>query len=176
MSILYCTSAARQQVAKSLPATPENHGRTWTVQLLTELRNDYIKGCMLHELCVKYGRTVDSVVAKLSTMELITFDPITGSYMRSDHVQLIEPKQSPQPKKAEPMTNNTTPLQNLTLLFGNDIKKCSESDLLNVIVKCQNEINSFANIPRNKWTEKRAVELKAAIEAAVTELDTRVEE
>lgn len=176
MSILYCTSAARQQVAKTLPETPENHGRVWTVQLLAELRENYMNGCMLHELCTKHGRTVDSIVAKLSTMELIKFDPITGNYFRSDDLQPHDPTKFPQPKKAEPMTNNTTPLQNLTLLFGNDIKKCSEPDLLNVIVKCQNEINSFANIPRNKWTEKRAVELKAAIEAAVTELDTRVEE
>lgn len=176
MSILYCSSAARQKVAKTLPATPENHGRVWTPQLLTELRNDYIKGCMLHELCTKYGRTVDSVVAKLSTMELITFDPITGDYMRSDHIQLIEPEQSPRPKKEEAMSNNTTPLQHLTLIFGNDIKKCSEADLINVIIKCQNEINSFANIPRNKWTGKRELDLRTAIDAAVTELNTRVEE
>jgi len=71
------------------------------------------------------------------------------------------------------MSKTTTPLQNLTLLFGNDIKECSEADLISVIVKCQNEITSFNSIPRNKWTEKRATELKTAIDAATAELDTR---
>jgi hypothetical protein len=173
MSILFCSYSNLQQVAKQLPDRPANHGLIWTADLLNGLRDDYIKGCMLHELCVKYGRTADSIIGKLSTMKLITYDQITGAYMRN---VLIEPNQTSQPKKEETMSKNTTPLQNLTLLFGNDIKECSEADLLSIIVKCQNEINSFASIPRNKWTEKRAVELKAAIDAAVAELDTRVAE
>ena len=181
MSKLFCSPTAMKNVAKQIPDTPENHGRIWTVLAMQQLRDDYINGCLLHELCVKQGRTVDSVIAKLSAQQLIEYDPCTGNYYRSSTIPIVEPKnETPQAKPNEKeetiMSNETTPIQNLTLIFGKDIKSCSEANLINVITKCQDEIRSFNTIPRNKWTEKRAVELKAAIDAAVAELDTRVEE
>lgn len=181
MSELFCSFNARLNVAKQLPEQPANHGCVWTAERLQQLREDYLAGNLLEALCVKHGRTVDSVVAKLSSLNLIRFEPVSGNYYRNPLVQGAGPKNDtpqhkPTTKEETIMANETTPIQNLTLIFGQDIKNCSEANLINVIAKCQDEIRSFSTIPRNKWTDKRTTQLQEAITAAVAELDTRVEE
>jgi hypothetical protein len=167
MKEFYISAYQMQQVAKELPPYPSNHGKPWTEELLGRLRKSFIQGMGFKDLCIVHGRSPDSVISKLRAVGCVEYDTETSAY-------LYDPTLIDQPQEKEiTMSKTSTPLQNLTLLFGNDIKECSEADLISVIAKCQAEIVSFNSIPRNKWTEKRAAELNKAIDAAVAELDTR---
>lgn len=158
---------------------PDNHGKRWEVTDTNTLRSLFLEGAPLPTLCGHLGRTADSVLAKLRDYGMLTYDIVSHTYKykvtvnsvyAEDDLQFPKPKQ-PQPKKAT--TDMTKPLDNLTLIFGCNIKEMSEADLIKAIGKCTSEITTFVSIPANKWTAKRIKELHAAIDAAVAELDTR---
>lgn len=69
----------------------------------------------------------------------------------------------------------TQPLEHKTFLFGSDITTMSNETIVCQIKKAGDEINSYANIPDNKYTKRRVANLQDAIEAAVKELNKRVE-
>lgn len=146
------------------------HGLPWTPTEYAKLNELFERGESLYAVCELMQRPAAGVIAKLKGMNLITHNYATTGYDYSVLAPTIKPTTLTQEND---MTNKSAPLNTITYLFGNDIKACSEADLISAISKCQNEITSFNNIPRNNWTAKRAVELNAAIDAAVAELDTR---
>lgn len=173
MSRIFVSCMELRQLSQELPSEPPNHGQIWTTPMKTELARDFYKMHDLHALCTRFGRTPDSIVAKLRDLNLLRYSVENSTYLYNipmTNKPDNQPDNQPETKLENDMTQ---PLNNITFLFGNDIKKCSESDLISVINKCQNEITSFSVIPRNKWTDKRTAELHDAITAAIAELDTR---
>lgn len=169
MSKIFTSSVIMRELSRELPSEPENHGTTWTTAMKTDLARDFCKLYNLRALCIRYGRTPDSIVAKLRDLNLLTYSVEDSTYRYN-----IPVKQQPDNQPETQLENDMTqPLQNLTLIFGSDIKTMTEPQLIAAITKCTNEVNSFNTIPRNKWTDKRTAELQAAIEAAVAELNTR---
>lgn len=148
----------------------ERHGLPWEKDEYQTLDDLFKLGESLTTICRVMQRPAAGVLAKLKAQGLITHNYATTGYDYAVTASIKKPTTSTQEND---MNTTSTPLHTLTLLFGKDIKECSEDTLISVITKCQNEITSFSNIPRNKWTEKRSMELKAAIDAAVAELDTR---
>lgn len=168
MDKIFCDCTQLRELARELPSEPRNHGLTWLTTGKNALAEDFRALHNLRSLCIKYGRTPDSIVAKLRDMNLLKYNVEDSTYRYNTLEQ-----QAPTQPEIKLENDMTQPLQTLTLIFGNDIKKCSPEDLISVITKCQNELTSLTNIPRNKWTDKRGDELKAAIAAAVDELNTR---
>lgn len=74
------------------------------------------------------------------------------------------------PKESNIMTK---PLEHKAFLFGNDITKLAEIQIIGYIKQANEEINSYASIPDNNYTKLRIANLKDAIEAAVKELNKR---
>ena len=151
------------------PQGRKNHGARWDAPQLLLLRRLWKSGMKFHDICEEMGRSYDSILQRLHGMKLVQYDAINYRYTY-EVPDGIEESTQPETKLENDMTQ---PLQNLTLIFGSDIKSMTEPQLITAITKCTAEINSFNVIPRNKWTEKRTDELKAAIDAAVAELDTR---
>jgi len=168
MERIFCDCTQLRELARELPSEPRNHGLTWLTAGKNALAEDFRALHNLRILCIKYGRTPDAIVAKLRDMNLLRYS-IEDSTYRYNTPEQQTPTQ-PEIKLEHTMTQ---PLQTLTLIFGNDIKECSPEKLITAITKCQTELASLNNIPRNKWTDKRGEELKAAIAAAVDELNTR---
>ena len=169
MSKIFCTYVQLRELTKELPSEPVNHGTIWTTAMKAALVEDFRSLYNLRTMCLRHGRTPDSIVAKLRDFSLLTYNVEDSTY----RYNTLE-KQTPTQPETKLENDMTQPLQNLTLIFGSDIKTMTETQLITSITKCTAEINSFNAIPRNKWTEKRTEELKAAIDAAVAELDTRV--
>lgn len=165
MSKRFANDSLIRSLSHDLPSEPHNHGRVWSTDMMQVLHSDFMKGYGLRTLCQEHGRTPDSIIAKLRTLNLIRYDPCNSVYYYDTTTDT-----QPETKLENTMTQ---PLQNLTLIFGSDIKTMTEAQLITNITRCTAEINSFSVIPRNKWTEKRTAELNAAIDAAVAELDTR---
>jgi hypothetical protein len=169
MGKIFTTCMLLRELSRELPSEPPSHGMTWTSAMKTDLARDFCKLYNLRALCLRHGRTPDSIIAKLRDLSLLTFNIEDSSYYYN-----IPVKQQPDNQPETQLENDMTqPLQNLTLIFGSDIKTMTEPQLITNITRCTAEINSFSVIPRNKWTEKRAAELQAAIDAAVAELNTR---
>lgn len=168
MSKIFISCFDLRELSRELPSEPPNHGTTWVTAAKAELVDDFRKLYNLRALCVRHGRTPDSIVAKLRDLSLLTYSAEDSTY----RYNTLE-KQTPTKPETKLENDMTQPLQNLTLIFGSDIKTMTEAQLITNITRCTAEINSFNAIPRNKWTEKRTAELNAAIDAAVSELNTR---
>jgi len=160
---VFCTDNA---IAKIDQIKRTRHGLPWSCDDYERLQLCVEDGLTLEGMCNYLQRPAAGVIAKMRD-KYLTY--CNGYYYWKNANQSETPTQ-PETKLENTMTQ---PLQTLTLIFGNDIKKCSPEDLISVITKCQNELTSLTNIPRNKWTEKRSDELRAAITAAVDELNTR---
>lgn len=141
------------------------HGMPWSCEDYDKLQISVEDGFTLEAICNYLQRPAAGVIAKMRD-KYITYDILGSVY----HWKNLNQSTQPETKLENDMTQ---PLNTITFLFGTDIKECTTDKLIKAIQTCQNEITSFNNIPRNKWTEKRTVELNAAIDAAVAELDTR---
>ncbi len=151
------------------PQGRANHGARWDNEQLHELRRLWVGTTLTFpEICDTMGRSYDSILQRLCSLKLLRYNALDYSYYHAPRAPLIN-------LETETKLENdmTQPLQNLTLIFGEDIKACTPEKLIASITKCQSELASLNNIPRNKWTDKRGEELKAAIAAAVDELNTR---
>ena len=169
MSKIFVSFMEMRQLSQELPIEPANHGKIWTTSMKTELARDFYKMHDLHALCTRHGRTPDSIIAKLRDLNLLRHNVEDNTYLYNIPMT-NKPDNQPETQLENDMTQ---PLQNLTLIFGQDIKTMTEPQLITAITKCTAEINSFSVIPRNKWTDKRTAELQDAISAAIAELDTR---
>jgi hypothetical protein len=168
MSKIFCDCSDLQVLSRELPSQPRNHGVIWSQHLKNELADDFRALHNLRSLCIKYGRTPDSIVAKLRDMNLLEYYAEDGAY----RYKTLE-KQTPTQPETKLEKDMTQPLQTLTLLFGTDIKECTPDKLIKVIQQCQAEFATHNALPINAYSTKRMDELKAAIAAAVDELNTR---
>lgn len=169
MSKIFTSSVIMRELSRELPSEPENHGMVWTTAMKTDLARDFCKLYNLRALCIRYGRTPDSIVAKLRDLNLLTYSVEDSTYRYN-----IPVKQQPDNQPETQLENDMTqPLNTVTFLFGTDIKECTTDKLIKAIQTCQSEIATHKALPLNKFSVKRVEECKTAIEAAVAELDTR---
>ncbi len=160
---VFCTD---NTIAKIDQIKRTRHGLPWSCEDYDKLQVCVEDGFTLEAMCNYLQRPAAGVIAKMRDKYLTSCN---GYYFWKNVNQPETPTQ-PETKLENTMTQ---PLQTLTLIFGNDIKKCSELDLISVIQKCKTEIDSYDNIPSNKWVANRKNALHDAINAAVEELNTR---
>lgn len=150
----------------------------------------YDKGLELREICKQLGRSPLGILERLKKYGRVRHDSMTG-----DWVRCIEPTvvnwgttiaTGTGISSGTYITNNTAtnptfkesnimtkPLEHKAFLFGIEITKLTEEDLVRHIKRANDEINSYASIPDNKYTKLRIANLQDAIEAAVKELNKR---
>lgn len=158
---LFCTD---YDIARIDQVKRARHGMPWSCEDYDKLQLCVEDALTLEQMCNALQRPAAGVIAKM-----------VGKYLKRDTVRgLCCWINRNQPETETKLENTMTqPLQTLTLIFGNDITKCSELDLISVIQKCKTEIDSYNNIPSNKWVANRKNALHDAINAAVEELNTR---
>lgn len=171
MSKVFCNCADLQALSRELPSQPRNHGVIWSQKLKNELAEDFRSLHNLRILCIKYGRTPDSIVAKLRDMSLLEYYAEDSSY-RYNTLEKQTPTNQVNSTQEKTMSNNQ-PINTITYLFGNNIKECEVNDLIKAIQKCQSEIATHNALPMNAYSTKRMEELSNAIKVAVDELNTR---
>lgn len=169
MSKIFVTCATLHALSQELPSEPLNHGMVWTTTMKADLARDFCKLYNLRALCIRYGRTPDSIVAKLRDLNLLAYNVEDSTYRYNIPVKQQSDNQ-PETKLENDMTQ---PLNTITFLFGTDIKECTTDKLIKAIQTCQSEIATHKALPLNKFSDKRVEECKAAIDAAVAELNTR---
>lgn len=81
-------------------------------------------------------------------------------------------KNSLSESKETEMTTNTKPFETINYVYGNDVSKMSEEDLLNAIRKAEKDLAEYDNIKTlSKKVEQRKAEIQEAISKMVEILD-----
>lgn len=136
----------------------ENHGKPWATELLIKLRSDFNSGHSLPRMCIDFGRTADSILAKLCNLNLIREDRATGQYNYVD-ASLIGAS-NPQPQQ-EPTMNkiadDAPTIENKTFIRGVDAALMSDAQIFSLMAKLELEAVQLRTI------RTRSTKLDAAI-------------
>lgn len=163
---------------RDLPEYPVNHGKLWTRSDIDSLRGLADYGVDLHTLCIRFGRTKDSVVAKLVALGSIVEDAGTGQYFYARPSPLLSGKlqealkahqessdTDSQPTEAIQMPN----IETKTFIGGQDATTMSDMDIFKKIANLEMYIESLDKI------KNKPQKLLAVIEATQADIDELVE-
>jgi hypothetical protein len=202
MRKVFATHAEYQEATMRLGGKGDQIGAKWTTMEEAQLRARLHQGMNIFSIAHLHGRTPSGIVHRLKMLGLIEYDGAKEQWVVIEpSATIIDWKTDPYvpplvagtnigtaPSNAYLMASNTVtnptfkesntmtkPLEHKAFLFGNDITKLAENNIISYIKQANEEINSYASIPDNNYTKLRIANLKDAIEAAVKELNKRGE-
>lgn len=194
---VYATSDQYRAVAEYMAVENRayNRGKIWSRDDENTLLALFDDGRGLLNLCIQLGRNPAGILERLKMHYRVMFESATNDWLKTNStitaanpstITAANPTIIPDPWAINPYntisntastqkesTTMTKPLEHKAFLFGNEITKQTEDQLIMYIKRAQDEISSYNNIPENNYTKLRIANLKDAIDAAVKELNNR---
>lgn len=171
-----------------------NHGKPWTANCLQTLEDLFAAGSSLTNMSQVLGRSSGAIIPKLLSLGLIE-DVIGG--LRVTHLGLqlrglprpIKSWVSKLEEKEKSIMENThvditvsanknphPPVENITYLYGQDIKQVTPGYLIKSIQRAQGEVATHQALPENNYSKKQIEKAQQAINLAVAELNRRTQD
>lgn len=167
MTTRYDASFARRDTERRA-----RHGKPWQPEEWQNLRNLYMAGMSLEDICKTLQRPADGTVNKLLDAGLIRYDSMTFEYyVRVQPNPQATPQPSPPTKKETPVSKPL--IEAKILINGVDATDMSDTEIFRLIAKTEAEIASLESI---KTPSKKLADAISKLKTDVVKLAEYVDQ